>query len=298
MTRPEVTHVAFADESHWNKGRYRALGLVTLRDSDLSVLNAELKSLLAESDVKELKWSNVREAKHRFAALKFCEFAIKRANAGQVRVDVLTWDIEDSRHKVMRRDDIANLQRMYYHLMKYVLRERWPDGSIWTLHPDENTAMDWASVQYHLIGPSASVVPIRDISTENKLPLWLKVEFKIEHIQPLRSHDAPFIQLADLFAGLSVFSREDYERFRQWKTERDPQRRLVGGESGPTKITGSDRERFTVLDKLDELCKKGRLGVSLKTHGGLRTLQPANRINFWWYEPQSPEDKAPTKTRR
>jgi hypothetical protein len=40
------------------------------------------------------------------------------------------------------------------------------------------------------------------------------------------------------------------------------------------------------------------LGVSLKTHGGLRTLQPANRINFWWYEPQSPEDKAPTKTRR
>ena len=42
------------------------------------------------------------------------DFVIEQALQGALGEDVLTWDTEDSRHKIKGRDDIANLQRMYY----------------------------------------------------------------------------------------------------------------------------------------------------------------------------------------
>jgi hypothetical protein len=53
-----------------------------------------------------------------------------------------------------------------------------------------------------------------------------------------------------------------------------------------------------VLKKFDETCKERKLGVSLKTKKGLWTPDPQRPINFWLYEPQHPEDKAPQKAKR
>jgi len=49
------------------------------------------------------------------------------------------------------------------------------------------------------------------------------------------------------------------------------------------------------LAEFNAACKSKKLGVSLKTHRGLRTLNPESPINFWWYEPQHDADRAPTK---
>jgi hypothetical protein len=54
-------------------------------------------------------------------------------------------------------------------------------------------------------------------------------------------------------------------------------------------------ERFQVLYEFDGGCKNRKMGVSLKTFGGLKTLDPRRPINFWWYEPQHEMDKAPTR---
>jgi hypothetical protein len=40
-------------------------------------------------------------------------------------------------------------------------------------------------------------------------------------------------------------------------------------------------------------CKKAKLGVSLKTFGGLKSPKATSALNFWWYEPQVEQDKAP-----
>jgi len=53
--------------------------------------------------------------------------------------------------------------------------------------------------------------------------------------------------------------------------------------------------QLAVLAQLDAICKRKKLGVSLKTNHGLRTFDPANPVNFWWYESQYDEDKAPVK---
>ena len=46
-----VTHIGFADESHWNKGRFRSLGLVTLPLNCLEFVESEVRRLLSESQV-------------------------------------------------------------------------------------------------------------------------------------------------------------------------------------------------------------------------------------------------------
>ncbi|MCL6546932.1 MAG: DUF3800 domain-containing protein [Bryobacteraceae bacterium] len=295
----KITHVGFADESYWNKGRFRSLGLVTTPVCSLDLLNDELKSLLAESNVREFKWKRLDGAKERFAAEKLCEFTVEKACTGQLRVDVLVWDIEDSRHRVTRRDDIANLERMYYHLFRNVLRARWPGDATWRLHPDEHTALDWDTVMDCLEAKSTSVELDLSLFTPGWFKVRLRREFGIEQIQPVSSAKYPLLQLADLFAGLAVFSRDKIDEYLSWLKANSPQTLLFSDEVCATgDPSRSSQERFQVLKSFDDACKQRKLGVSLKTKRGLWTPKPENPINFWMYEPQHPEDRAPQKGKR
>lgn len=293
MTR--ITHVGFSDESNWNRGRFRSLGLVTISLDFLEMLNGQLQQLLEESQVEEFKWKNLAGAKVRFAAMKLCSFAIDQARAGKLRIDVLIWDIQDSRHNLRGRDDIANLQRMYYHLFRNVLRMRWPNDAVWRLCPDEHTAMDWDTVKDCLKNVSHRVEIERNLFTQGSFKLRLRKEFGIEVIEPVSSHRRPLVQLADLFAGLAVFSREKFNEYRQWLQCASPHASLFQEAETEGRQSGSDKERFQVLKEFDQTCKQWKLGISLKSSNGLLTHDPARPINFWHYEPQHPEDKAPTR---
>jgi hypothetical protein len=60
-------------------------------------------------------------------------------------------------------------------------------------------------------------------------------------------------------------------------------------------LTNRDKARLPVILHLNRRSKSHRLGVSLSTHGYLRTPNPANPLNFWHYTPQHDEDRAPTR---
>lgn len=167
-------------------------------------LERELIGLLRASGISEFKWADLAGAKERFAAQKMCSFAVDRAAAGDLRVDVLIWDIEDRRHRIRGRDDVANLQRMYYHLFRNVLRTRWPMDAVWRLHPDEHTAMNWETVHDCLEAVALRADPRPQLTTGGAFRTRLRREFRIEEIQPARSGTAPLLQLADLFSGLGV----------------------------------------------------------------------------------------------
>ena len=211
-----VTHVGFSDESNWNTGRFRSLGLVTAPLEYLDGLARELRHLLEESDMAEFKWKKLDGAKERFTAQKMCKCTVDKACAMQLRVDVLVWDIQDSRHSVHGRDDIANLQRMYYHLFRNVLRARWPNDAVWRLYPDEHTAMDWETVKDCLDAVSTRIELERSLLTGGDFRFRLKRDFGIEEITPGNSREHPLLQLADLFAGLAVFSRDKYDGYQGW----------------------------------------------------------------------------------
>lgn len=292
----EPTHVAYADESKHNVGRYRGVALISLRLEDAGRLSAELEGLFQESGITEFRWKKVGNAKYRFAAIKMLGYGVEKATKGLLRVDVLTWDTEDSRHKVRGRDDIANLQRMYYHLFRHVLRERWPDGSLWRLCPDENTALDWDTMEDFLNMASSRVETRQDLFSGGKFRARLKQEFSIEQIVPRKSHEEPLVQLGDLFVGFAVYSRTSYNRYKAWQRGSTQQLPLFEEGEGSAQLSLSDQERCQVLDRFDALCKRRKLGVSLKTHRGLWTPDPKNPVNFWWYEPQHEEDRAPVRS--
>jgi len=59
------------------------------------------------------------------------------------------------------------------------------------------------------------------------------------------------------------------------------------------KLSNGDKNRCEVMNYLNRLCKKYKLTVSLDTFNGFRTFNPKKPVNFWLYEPQHPDDKAP-----
>jgi len=295
-TGSTITHVAYSDESHHNVGRYRALALVSLRQQHASGVNSDLRAILQDSGAIESKWEKLRTAKYRFAALKLIEYAVAKAVDAVLRLDVLVWDTEDSRHKVLGRDDSANLQRMYYHLFRNVLLRRWPKGSVWRLCPDEQTAVQWETVADFVDAAGLSVEIQPPLGTPGGLRIRLRREFRVEEIVPCHSGEEPIAQVGDLFAGLAVYSRECYDRYVAWFQSSGPQQlALLPREQLVVCLSGADRERCPVLDKLNELCKRYKLGVSLESNCGLKTYDPRKPLNFWWYEPQHNADKAPTR---
>lgn len=298
MDRAQITHVGFSDESNWNKGRFRSLGLVSCRLASLENLEAKLRHVLEESKVSEFKWQKLRTAKERFAAEKMCHFAVDHAIRGLLRIDVLIWDTHDTRHGVPGRDDIANLQRMYYHLFRNVLRARWPSSSVWRLHPDENTALDWNTVQDCLESASKTLEVVSPDLMKVRCEVSLRSEYGLEEIRPVASKDHSLLQLADLFAGMAVFSRDKYRDYEKWLPRARGQLSLPIEDGGTPDLTGSMEERFQVLRNFDCLCKKKGLGVSLKSRQGLWTPNPEKPLNFWPYMPQHAEDRAPRRSQK
>jgi hypothetical protein len=114
----EGTHVAYSDETHHSVGRFKGIGVVTATLDVATRASEEVRAILATANVSEMKWEKLRTARDRAAAIQVAEWLFGKLTA--LRVDVLTWDIEDPRHR--GRDDVANLHRMYHHLMKNVLR--------------------------------------------------------------------------------------------------------------------------------------------------------------------------------
>ncbi|MDE0075420.1 MAG: hypothetical protein OXR82_12390 [Gammaproteobacteria bacterium] len=108
----------------------------------------------------------------------------------------------------------------------------------------------------------------------------------------------PFVQLADLFAGMATYTRMSWKVIRTLLAENENQQDLFPAVPPPeSRPTSKDRGRFRVVSHFYRRAKVAKLGISLNAHGYLRTPNPLNPINFWHYEPQHPADKAPTKDR-
>jgi len=297
MTDDEFSHVAFSDESRHNVGRYRAVAVLTCAKQQAAELGVKAEAVIREGGLREFKWYKLRQARDRFVALDLVELSLDAIASGQIRIDALIWDTHDSRHLIMNRDDIANLQRMYYHLLRNVMRLRWQSDAVWALYPDEYSSMDWENLAQILQYKSYSVTQTpRDLfSSPSGFALTFRRDFGIHAIIPVQSHLEPLCQVADLFAGIAAYSYSAFERYTAWQQQHQAQLSLLFGSPSVSVFSNSERDRFLVLKQLSDSCKALTLGVSLNSSSGLRTYKPTNPLNFWMYVPQTDLDKAPTK---
>lgn len=273
----DTTHIAYADETHHNIGQYRGVALITLDANRAGYVTDCLRTILFESSIEEFKWAKLKSARYRFAAQKIVDIVLKWLIQGFMRIDVLSWDIEDSRHKIQNRSDIRNLRRMYYFLFRNVLSRRWPEGSVWEVYPDESSFAAASHLGY--LGKD------EDWNEDAR-------RVKIKRVLEVQSVQEPLVQLADMIAGMTVYSRSSFDTYKHW-TEQIK----ITSDRQPSKakgiFSGADLERCAVINHLYESCKTNKMGVSLTSTRGLRTRSPERRLNFWWYEPQALYDKAP-----
>lgn len=293
------THCGFCDESKYNVGRYRAVSMVSMRASFFPEFDNSLENILNESDIAELKWYALTSAKMRFAAIKALDYTLDSAEAGKIRVDTLIWDTEDTRHKILKRDDLLNLQIMYYHLFLNVIIKKWDEPGVWIIFPDEQSATNWTEL---------GDILEKGIRKEERQIIAKDPDFILFKgligISQIRSHECTAVQVADLFAGLGIHSHESIRKhisfyvFKKWrKCRRIPDRLKKQAKSILRSFSRSDRERCRTLLHFHTQCRKKRWGVHLLRTHGLKTTMRECPINFWFYMPQSPKDKAPVKTR-
>ena len=292
----EASHIAFSDESYYTNDRYRSVSVVTFENGNKEKFSRTFRQLLDDSQISEFKWNKLRQARERFAAIKIIDEVISLARNESIRIDILIWDTQDSRHKIEGRDDIANLQRMYYHLFKNVLKRRWSTQGTWFLFPDENSALDWQSVQNFLDTAGLSFQTSGDLFDDKPFRLRLSKDFQIIGIKEISSELEPICQVADLFAGIGAYSHSVFTKYSDWADNENGQMQLFSETSSKNqKFTNSEKERFKIIKHLDDTCKKNKFQIGLKSGKGFKTHNPQFTINFWFYEPQNSKDKAPTK---
>jgi hypothetical protein len=279
---------AFADESRHCEGQFRSVAAISIPSRHVLSLNERLRDVMQRGCVAELKWHKVKGAKARFCAMAALSAFIPEFIHRGGRADILIWDVQDSRHRVLRRNDRKNFERMFFHLHKALMSRR-PLGEEWHIRPDERLDIDWETIRACL----SSVGGWKRYFESPLLGESLSVaSFQIRSFREARSVETPLCQLADLFAGMGAYSRLRCRDLKLWLEEQSGQVDLFGRPEAV--LTGRDKERFPVIKHLSELCEAQKLGVSLEAKGYLRTLDPRNPINFWHYTPQHDADRAPT----
>jgi hypothetical protein len=281
------SHLAFTDESNWNTGRFRAVAAVSLPAAQHGQLTRDVAQIALRERLTELKWNRVGsdDRATRVAKAVF-EWLANAAATQRVRLDVLTWDVQDSRHDVVGRDDRENLARMYHHLLVHVC-QRWQSRS-WSIHPDEGSPVRWWELEFTV--PTAYR---KKSEAKKRLPLWLGAASGIRvRVEPRDSKNDLLIQVADLAAGAVCFSRTKFAP--QVLNQSRGQMSFSFSGDGP-KASKSDQARWGVLLAFTDACRKHKMGVSLDSTGGLKTRSPKRPINFWWWTPQGDYDKAPRR---
>ena len=286
-----MDYASFSDESRHSEGRYRSIAAVSLPAELVVGISKQLAGILDCANCKELKWGSVgyRGTRDVNRAIAAVDFLLEHITNG-VRADALTWDTSDERHDVPNRDDIANYERMFYHL-HHALMERRGSESRWHIRPDEQLAIDWSTVQQCLRSDGTWRYGLDDSRLSNDFRLVIPA---VRTFRTVDSAETPLCQLADLLAGMAAYTRTKY------KVMKNLMHAILGQADlfqvpERTEPTRRDRSRFQVIDHFDRQCKSRKLGVSLREYGYLYTRNPKNPINFWHYVPQHSRDKAPAR---
>ena len=291
------THVAYSDESHHNHGVHRALGVISLTLDNSTTLSEEIRKLNIDSDVTEVKWKKIDSAKYRFAAEKIVNACTEYARMSKLRVDVLIWNINDQRHKIIGRDDKKNLQNMYILALSQVIFRRWNSNATWKIFPDMNTIIDWD----YLIKVINNPKRFTDQNKQSQDFGWVgqRYQQRILDITEVDSSESHLCQAIDLFTGLAVFShdhrREYYEWVRQEVELKTGQQPLFPIDK--IEFSGGIQDKCKVMNCLvDATRDKNVFDLQFLPNGGLITKNPSSPINFWFYESRSPNDHAPGKS--
>lgn len=263
--------------------------MIVISKKYCSEVNKKLNEILKKYEIspKTFKW-NKFNSKNKVNALKeFLEYLFRLMSRDIVHITTIIWDIHDSRHEILRRDDKKNLSLMYYKLIKNFAEDKLRNGDTLTIYPDQNNSIDWDLIEEIL--PNDGIHNTKELS-------FCTVCFSKVFIKESNTSENALIQIADIFAGLARTSYKDYGNYEKW-LNRGQTSLFPGEELNQIDISVKDEHRFIIYQFIDEKCKRKSWSVSLKSNKGFYTYEKRKPLNFWFYKPQHEEDKAPLKNK-
>jgi hypothetical protein len=272
--------------------RFQAIGTVSGSLKEMKTLHKQLGDLLKEYDMSDVKFSKIKgDSTYTQISKEFTSLGLKKCHEGTIRVNVMVWDTQDSRHSVKGRDDIENFKRMYYHILKVTIKQ-WNNQFRWEFYPDEHTAINWQEIAFYLSRTNLSKV-------EGGVPFLFEKfrEFNFAKIHPPKESTSSkfyIIQLADLFAGIVRTSHLCGRDLIEWRQVNCPGNSLfpANQDSG---ISKNQNAKFKVMSHFKDIADSYRLGVNLSEDKYFQTFNHHKNIFLWKYEPQHENDKAPVK---
>ncbi len=276
----------------FNTGRFRSICSITFLADNAKILHEKLKNILTKFSIEEFKWNKCNgDSKYRECAKNFIDWSLE--NLDNINIDIIIWDIQDSRHKIENRDDDKNFSMMYSKLLHYRISNMIPN-SWYELYPDEKSGFNWNRLENYLsywndIYDDGAI----EISHGSVHINPNKMRSTIRKIRPIDSKKSIFNQLADFWAGLAVFSYNNYKLYKIWLDNENGQLSFF-----PQKIeiSKSQKTRFSILRYFDG--HKNKPHNIVINNQGLKTCLIKNHninLNFWLYTPQTYKDKAPIK---
>jgi hypothetical protein len=289
---------AFCDASGIFDHQLQSIGVISGSAAALDRLSASVWEVIKQSGIRELKFANIDRfgsRDYRAAVSTITMVISDYCRLGKSRIDVMTWDTTDSRHAIPGRNDIENLARLYYHLLSDIIG-RWLTD-YWYVILDRDEKVDFNILRDCLNNRCSVIEPgqFPEIIVSTSLLADLD---NVKGIIEADSEGEPLLQVADLFAGIGRYSCEHGDECCRWlATEGNPDQiplpNLTESMDISRDYSKSKKCRFQLISEVNKVCKRHRLGVSLKTKKRLWTPSPIHPVNFWFYRPQGDYDRAP-----
>lgn len=293
----ENNYLIFSDESGIaGNERYRAIGTVSGHLQDMRTLHKQLGEMLEKYKKSDVKFKKLKgDSKLTKISKEFVSLGLKKCYEGIIRINVMVWDTQDSRHSIQGRDDVENFKRMYYHALKVTMRQ-WDNQLKWEFYPDENTAINWREIADYLSRTNLS----RDNKVEQTLfgdlinLAFAKIHSPTDSSSP-KYHN---IQLADLFAGIVRLSHLHGQDLIDWRLVNSPENLLFTPANQDCELSKGQKAKFEVMSHFKDKADFHSLGVNLSKDKYFQTFNKGKNIFLWKYEPQHENDKAPIWTKK
>ena len=263
--------------------------MIVLNKKYCTEVNNHLNEILKKYEIspKTFKWNKFNSIKKVYALEEFLEYLFGLMSRNMIHITTIIWDIHDSRHEILGRDDKKNLSLMHYKLIKNFAEDKLKNGDTLTIYPDQNNSIDWNQIE--------EILPNDGIHNTKELSFCTVCLTKV-FIKESNTSENALIQIADIFAGLARTSYEDYENYEKW-LNRGQTSLFPDEELNQIDISVKDEHRFKIYQFIDTQCKRKSWSVSLKSKNGFYSYDKTKPLNFWLYKPQHKEDKAPLKNK-
>jgi len=128
-------------------------------------------------------------------------------------------------------------------------------SSKWDIRADQRNGIDWNTIHDCLAAKGKQ----QEFNSTMFGSFFSDPYFFINSFQEECSKAEPLIQIAALFSGLAVFSKDKYCKYKKWQQ----QNATTLFEEEKVSFTNKEEYRFKILELLNNKCKSGKYGAVL-----------------------------------